>query len=211
MKTWSDLWGMEYELDYDWIKKRMLTWALNEFADRWFIGESVLDVGSGAHPVSFVLRKKKNIVTLDFGGNKVRAKSWTHNHTHVRGDVHDLLAPSVGSSVNELKRKIQTALCKLVKTASPTFDAIFLLEVLSYIDYKRIIPELATLLNVGKSLVIFNSPHRGNDIRHLYHGNWVMQNMQLLDFMKTQPFEQKACHHLEPFGRDILTLVLTKK
>ena len=22
--------GMEYELDYDWIKKRMLTWALNE-------------------------------------------------------------------------------------------------------------------------------------------------------------------------------------
>lgn len=35
--------------------------------------------------------------------------------------------------------------------------------------------------------------------------------MQLLDFMKTQPFEQKACHHLEPFGRDILTLVLTKK
>ncbi len=156
-EEWQQQWGHEY--DPKW-KQGDLVPVLESLVVEGKLGTVVVDVGSGAFPISKMidgkLRKGLKIIELDIAAPAYE----TEDSIRAKIDVENLAKKDFES------RRVLVALRQWLKnkgftTEEAVVDSAIFSDVLNYINYENVLPELLPLLKEGGRVIIFNAPRRG--------------------------------------------------
>jgi hypothetical protein len=178
---WQEHWGGGYDPVF---KLGTVEKMLEALDGRNQIGNVVLDVGSGRHPVSKALRKPgRKILEADI------ASSGGGEETFKRIAV-DAEQPS--SSFGHKKAVVKAARFlgfKDLRDLEPEqVDTAIFSDILSYVDYQTAIKNVDIYLKVGGKVIIFNWPLRGFDAKqgNIFSERGVKDNRDLTQFLKSE-------------------------
>lgn len=178
---WQEHWGSEYDPVF---KHGMVERVLKALDGSGQIGNVVLDMCSGRHPVSKVLRKPgRKILEVDIASSGGGEKTF-------KRIVADAEQPS--SNFGHKRAAVQAArflgLKDLRNLGTEHIDTAIFSDSLPYIDYQAVIRNTDIYLKVGGKVVIFNWPLRGFDAKHgnLFSDYGVKDNRDLTQFLKGQ-------------------------
>ncbi len=160
---WRREWGCGYAPDF---KYAQLSPLLESIERAGGLGKKILDAGSGSlssmnNPSAllpaFYPTEGKRVVRADLG----MPYPWRiiGGILEIRADLEDLSLESVRNRKNLIR------ICRHIgadpRLDIPTFDTLLLSDILNYVDYRRLVPELLRFLAPGGRLVICNWPDMG--------------------------------------------------
>jgi SAM-dependent methyltransferase len=180
---WQEYWGESYAPE---LKHRLLKPIFGKLEAEEKIGNLIVDVGSGASPVTQPLKAKlgRKLLCVDIASD---------NH----GSLDDLRirldAEKIGQFGTLSFRKAILRVCAFLeinpRTEAKTerADTIVFSDTLNYVDFRRVLNGFATYLKPGGRIIVLNLPYRGN--RFLFSDKGLKDNRQLYSFLEEHHFE----------------------
>ena len=173
------------------LKQRLLEPVFIRLETEEKIGSLIIDVGSGAWPVTRLLvakpgRKRVCVdIAADNGGSL--------DELRIRLD-----AEKVGQFGALSFRKAILRVCAFLEInpkkdrREERADTIVVSDTLNYVDFRKVLSGFARYLKPDGRLIVLNLPYRGN--RSLFSGKGLKDNRQLYAFLEEHHFEieQKA-------------------
>jgi hypothetical protein len=180
---WREYWGEAYGID---LKRWLLKPVFEKLEVEGKIGDLVVDVGSGARPVTQFLRHKtaRKRICVDIAADNARSAS----EQKIRLDVEKVGEPAALSF-----RKALLRVCRFLEIApggeahTKGADMMVFADLLNYVDFRRVLGGFARYLKPGGRIVIVNLPMRGN--QSLFSEQGLKDNRQLYEFLEEQRFE----------------------
>ena len=180
---WQQYWGESYGLR---LKRWMLTPVFSKLDGEDKIGSLIIDVGSGAVPVTGLLRPApaRRRICVDIASDNAGSAG----SLGVRLD-----AEKVGERRALDFRKALLRVCAFLAMDPRTeirtelSDTIVFSEILNYVDYRQVIRGFSNFLKPGGRIIVINLPFRGN--RSLFSGKGLKNNLQLYTFLEEERFE----------------------
>ena len=180
---WQEYWGESYSLQ---LKQRLLKPVFDKLETEEKIGNLIIDVGSGASPVTQLLKTKpsRKRICVDIAADNVGSL----DDLRVRLD-----AEKVGQFGTLSFRKALLRVCAFLeinpKTEAKTecADTIVFSDTLNYVDIRKVLNGFAKYLKPDGRIIILNLPHRGN--RLLFSDKSLKDNRQLYAFLEEHHFE----------------------
>jgi SAM-dependent methyltransferase len=180
---WQEYWGESYAPE---LKQRLLNPVFGKLEVEEKLGNLIIDVGSGASPVTEMLKTKpgRKRVCVDIAADVGESS----NELRIRFD-----AEKVGQSSALSFRKAILRVCAFIeinhKTDEKTerADTIVFSDILNYVDFRKVLSGFAKYLKPDGRIIILNLPHRGN--HSLFSENGLKDNRQLCAFLEENHFE----------------------
>lgn len=180
---WRQYWGQPYGLQ---LKQRLLSPVFDRLESENRIGDLIVDVGSGAVPVTQLLetRPARKRICVDLAADNVAS----FDVLRIRLD-----AEKVGQFGAFSFRRAILRVCAFLEINPRTesnveyVDMIVFSDLLNYVDFEKVLRGFATFLKPDGRIVVLNSPIRGN--RSLFSGKGLRDNRQLDAFWQAHHFE----------------------
>jgi hypothetical protein len=180
---WQEYWGESYAPE---LKQRLLepVFAKLETAEK--IGNLIIDVGSGASPVTRLLKTKpgRKRVCVDIAADN----DGSLDELRIRLD-----AEKVGQFGAPNFRKAIIRVCAFLginpKTAEKAerADTIVVSDTLNYVDFRKVLSAFANYLEPNGRIIVLNLPYRGNS--SLFSEKGLKDNRELYTFLEEHHFE----------------------
>jgi hypothetical protein len=180
---WDRNWGESYSAD---LKKRLLEPVFERLESENGIGDLVVDIGSGAQPVSKFLsaRPGRKFILIDIAAkNRIIADS-----QFLRADVESVMRP-----VSFSYRKVALRVCGFLGNDpravgnSESVTTLVFSDILNYVDFRGVIGGFAKFLRPGGRIIITNLPTRG--ICEEFSPNGLKTNEDLYAVLEEEHFE----------------------
>jgi hypothetical protein len=180
---WQEYWGETYAPE---LKHRLLKPVFDDLENQGKLGNLIVDVGSGARPVTRCLAAKpgRKWVCVDIAADNVQS-------------VHELRLRLDAEKIGQLHRlsfrKGLLRACSFLKIDLRTgediqrVDTMVISDTLNYVDFRKVLSGLASYLKPNGRIVILNLPYRGNQF--LFSDLGLKDNRQLYPVLKEQGFE----------------------
>jgi hypothetical protein len=180
---WQEYWGETYAPE---LKQRLLKPLFEELEKEGKIGNLIVDIGSGAKPVTRLLepRPERKRVFVDIAADN-------------RGSVDELKlrldVEKIGNPAQLSCRKALLRICAFLQIDVRTrveierADTMVISDTLNYVDFRTVLSGLASYLKPNGRIVILNLPYRGNST--LFSDLGLKDNRQLYPFLEGQGFE----------------------
>ena len=180
---WQEYWGESYGPE---LKQWLLKPVFDKLEAEEKIGNLIIDVGSGASPVTQLLETKpaRKRICVDIAADNVGSL----DDLRIRFD-----AEKVGQFGTLSFRKALLKVCAFLeinpKTEAKTerADTIFFSDMLNYVDFRKVLNGFANYLKPDGRIIVFNLPHRGN--WSLFSDKGLKDNSQLYAFLEEHHFE----------------------
>ncbi len=180
---WQEYWGESYGPE---LKQRLLKPVFDKLEIEENIGDLIIDVGSGAAPVTKLLKTKpaRKLICVDIAADNVESS-------------YDLRIRLDAEKVGEFKtlsfRKAILTVCGFLeinpKTEAITdrADTIVFSDTLNYVDFRKVLSSFSKYLKPDGRFIVLNLPYRGNAL--LFSDKGLKDNRQLLSFLEEHHFE----------------------
>jgi len=185
---WQQFWGEAYGLQ---LKRWLLKPVFEMLEAEGKIGCLVVDVGSGAQPVTQFLppAPARKRILVDVAADNRRFEAGQKIRLNVE-KVGDLGALSF--------RKALVRVCRFLEVRPGTdpgaqgADMMVFADLLNYVDFRKVLRGFACYLKPEGRIIIVNLPIRGN--QSLFSAEGLKDNRQLYQFLAEERFEieQKA-------------------
>ena len=180
---WRQYWGESYGPE---SKELLLKPVFGELETEEKIGNLIIDVGSGASPVTQLLKARPATkrICIDIAADNAGSL----NDLRVRLD-----AEKVGQFESLSFRKALLRVCAFLginpKTEAKTerADTIVFSDLLNYVDFRKVLAGFGKYLKPGGRIIVFNLPNRGNGL--LFSDKGLKDNRQLYAFLEEHRFE----------------------
>jgi len=180
---WQEFWGESYGLE---LKQWLLKPVFDKLEAEEKIGNLIIDVGSGASPVTQLLKPKpaRKRICVDIAADNVGSL----NDLRIRLD-----AEKVGQVGTLSFRKALIKVCAFLEINPKTeakierADTMFFADALNYVDFRKVLNGFVKYLKPDGRIIVFNLPHRGN--WSLFSANGLKDNSQLDAFLEEHHFE----------------------
>ena len=155
---WQEYWGESYGSQ---LKQRLLKPVFDKLETEEKIGNLIIDVGSGASPVTQLLKTKtaRKRICVDIAADNVESL----DDLRIRLD-----AEKVGQFGILSFRKAILRACAFLEINPKTetkigrADTIVFSDTLNYVDFRKVLNGFAKYLKPDGRIIVFNLPHRGN-------------------------------------------------
>ncbi|HEX6563622.1 MAG TPA: hypothetical protein VF020_05020, partial [Chthoniobacterales bacterium] len=185
---WQEYWGDTYAPE---LKQRLLKPLLDDLEKEGMLGSLIVDIGSGAHPVSRLLaaRPGRKRVCIDIAADNGESV----DELRLRLDAEKI------GQLNRLSfRKALLRVCVFLKIDLRTdaeiqrADTVLIADTLNYVDFRKVLSGLTNYLKPSGRIIILNLPYRGN--QSLFSDLGLKDTRQLYPFFEEQGFaiERKA-------------------
>lgn len=180
---WQEYWGETYAPK---LKQVLLKPVFGELEKEEKIGNLIIDVGSGASPVTRLLKTKpgRKRICVDVAADN-------------RGSVDELRirldAEKVGQFGALSVRRAVLKVCAFLEInleaekKPERADTIVVSDTLNYVDFRKVLTGFAKYLKPDGRIIILNLPYRGNC--SLFSDQGLKDNRQLYAFLEEQHFE----------------------
>jgi hypothetical protein len=182
---WQAFWGAPYGLD---LKRWLLKPVFERLEAEGKIGDWILDIGSGAQPVSQFIpeRAGRKRICVDVAGDNRRSG----NAQTVRLNVEKVTEPGSLSV-----RKALVRACRFLGAkpdAGLGADLMVCADLLNYVDFRKVLGGFTHYLRPGGRLIVVNLPMRGNQA--LFSEKGLKDNRDVCQYLEGEGFEieQKA-------------------
>lgn len=180
---WQEYWGESYAPE---LKRALLRPVFEKLESEGKIGNLIIDIGSGALPVSHLLESKpdRKWVCVDIAADNRESS----DELRLRLDAEKAGQPATLSF-----RKALLRVCAFLEIDPKTLgkteraDTIVISDTLNYVDFRKVLSSFAKYLRPGGRLIVLNLPHRGN--LFLFSDNGLKDNRQLYSFLGEHDFE----------------------
>jgi hypothetical protein len=180
---WQQYWGESYGPE---LKRWLLNPVFGKLETEEKIGNLIVDVGSGASPVTQLVKTKpgRKRVCVDIAADNGRSL----DELRIRLD-----AEKVGQFRTLSFRKALLRVCAFLqinpKTEAKTerADTLVFSDMLNYVDFRKVLNGFAEYLKPGGRIIVFNLPNRGNGL--LFSDKGLKDNRQLYAFLEEHHFE----------------------
>lgn len=179
-EIWELTWGREYS---PVIKNKVIYSALEALDDADKIGDVVVDVGSGADPMSgHLLNRPRKIIELDLvGGENV-----FQNTLKLELDINKI-SENCAETRRALSMAGQFLGVESVQGVHPKLvDTMIFSQILNYVDFKSVLTELFKYLKSKGRVIVFNAPLTGFSSQFSQQG--LVNNSELYKFLDEQGF-----------------------
>jgi SAM-dependent methyltransferase len=208
---WQEYWGETYAPE---LKRALLEPIFEKLESEDKIGNLIVDIGSGASPVTRLLASKpgrKRIgvdIAADNGG--------TPDELRVRFDAEKVVQAGVFSFHKALLK-----ICAFLEIDPKgvekveLVDTVVVSDTLNYVDFRKVLGGVAKYLKPGGRLIVLNLPYRGN--RLLFSGQGLKDNRRLYSFLEERHFEiqykdfPKRPRNVKDESEELLVLVARKR
>jgi SAM-dependent methyltransferase len=182
-EPWQELWGEAYSPE---LKRRILVPVLDRLEAENAIGNLVVDIGSGAAPVSQFLAgiPRRKFIHIDIAARNERSS----HHQYLRLDADKIAHPDAMSH-----RKALGRICDFLgldarrETRDERVSTMLFSDILNYVDYRKVIRGCVRFLRPGGRIIVVNLPTRG--IREQFSERGLKANDALYPFLKELSFE----------------------
>jgi SAM-dependent methyltransferase len=180
---WQQYWGESYGPE---LKQWMLAPVFDRLEAEGKIGDLIIDVGSGALPVTGILKPTpaRKRICVDIASDNVASG----DTLGVRLD-----AEKAGQLEDLSFRKVLLRACAFLEINPRTeiqtelADTMVFSEVLNYVDFRKVLQGFSNFLKPGGRMIVINLPFRGN--RSLFSERGLKDNRQLYAFLEELDFE----------------------
>jgi SAM-dependent methyltransferase len=180
---WQEYWGESYAPE---LKQRLLNPVFGKLEAEEKLGNLIIDVGSGASPVTQILKTKpgRKRVCVDIAADAGESS----NELRIRLD-----AEKVGQSSALSFRRAILRVCAFLEInpkideKTERADTIVFSDILNYVDFRKVLSGFANYLKPDGRMIVLNLPHRGN--RSLFSENGLKDNLKLCAFLEENHFE----------------------
>jgi hypothetical protein len=180
---WQEYWGETYAPE---LKQRLLKPLLDDLDRGGKIGDLIVDIGSGAYPVTRLLaaRPGRKRVCVDIAADNGESVG----ELRLRLD-----AEKIGQLDRLSFRKALLRACSFLKidlrkdAETQRADAMVISDTLNYVDFREVLSGLASYLKPNGRVIIFNLPYRGN--QSLFSELGLKDNRHLYPVLEEQGFE----------------------
>lgn len=180
---WQQCWGESYGPE---LKQRLLKPVFDKLESEDKIGNLIVDVGSGALPVTQLLETKpaRKRICVDIAADNVASL----DVLRIRLD-----AEKVGQFGTLSFRKAMLRVCaflgiNLKAAANPECaDTMVFSDILNYVDFRKVLHGFANYLKPDGRIIVINLPFRGNHA--LFSEKGLRDNRQLYAFLEEHHFE----------------------
>lgn len=196
-KEWSRL---SHTTDYNFnaYKQALFLPLVKQMEAEGKLGRVILDAGAGrsaieaSEPQLLYPIEGKKVVRIDAGFPFPFRK--LGGVLEVRADLNNLKPDSLAQKAKfaRIARHLGIA-PNAGKAERQVVDSLFLVDVLNYFDFRKLIGGLSQYLKPGGRLVVHNMPGRGVDT--LFHPNGLKRNSQLRDALAENNF---SVEHVTP-------------
>ncbi len=174
---WQEYWGESYAPE---LKQRLLepVFAKLETAEK--IGNLIIDVGSGATPVTRLLKTKpgRKRVCVDVAADN----DGSLDELRIRLD-----AEKVGQFGAPSFRKAIIRVCAFLGINPKTAEKAERADTLNYVDFRKVLSAFAKYLKPDGRIIVLNLPYRGNS--SLFSEKGLKDNRELYTFLEEHHFE----------------------
>jgi hypothetical protein len=180
---WQPFWGEAYGLE---LKQWLLKPVFDELENAGKAGDLIVDIGSGARPVTRFLKAKpgRKRICVDMAADN----RGSGEEQKIRLDVE-----KVGDLGALSFRKAMLRVCRFLEIApggegnARGADMMVFSDLLNYVDFRKVLGGFGHYLQPGGRMVIVNLPIRGN--RSLFSEKGLKDNRELYAFLEEQRFE----------------------
>jgi len=181
-RTWQQCWGESYGPE---LKRWTLQPVFDELDEQGKIGELIVDIGSGATPVTRLLRTEGGRrILVDIASDNGRSG----DEQRIRLDVETVANPATLSF-----RKALVRVCRFLQIDPKSqadagrANTIVISDLLNYVDFSSVLRGFANFLKPGGRFIISNLPMRGNEA--LFCEKGLKNNHDLYRFLEEERFE----------------------
>ena len=180
---WQEFWGETYAPE---LKRNLLKPVFDELEEAGKIGNLIIDIGSGARPVTRLLETSpgRKRVYVDIAADR-------------RESVDELKLRLDAEKIGQLGRlSSQKALLRVcaflgidprMGAEIQQADTIVISDMLNYVDFRKVLAGCANYLKSNGRIIILNLPYRGN--HSLFSDLGLKDNRQLNAFLEEHDFE----------------------
>jgi hypothetical protein len=180
---WQEYWGDTYAPE---LKQRLLKPLLDDLEKQGKIGDLIVDIGSGAHPVTRLLatRPGRKRICLDIAADNGQSV----DELRLRLD-----AENIGQLDRLSFRKALLRVGSFLKidlrntTDVQRTDTMLISDTLNYVDFRKVLSGLAGYLRPNGRIIILNLPYRGNE--SLFSNLGLKDNRQLYPVLEEHGFQ----------------------
>jgi hypothetical protein len=180
---WQEYWGGTYAPE---LKQRLLKPLLDDFEKEEKVGNLIVDIGSGAHPVTRLLaaRPGRKRVCVDIAADNGESV----DELRLRLD-----AEKIGQLDRLSFRKALLRVCVFLKidlrtdTEIQRVDTMVISDTLNYVDFRKVLSGLASYLKPNGRIIVLNLPYRGN--QSLFSDRGLKDNRELYPALEELGFE----------------------
>jgi hypothetical protein len=180
---WQEYWGETYAPE---LKQRLLKPVLDDLENEGKLGNLIVDIGSGAHPVARLLatRPGRKRICVDIAADNGESV----DELRLRLD-----AEKIGQLDRLSFRKALLRVCVFLKldlrtgTEIQRADTMLISDTLNYVDFRKVLSGLASYLKPNGRIIILNLPYRGN--QSLFSDLGLKDNRQLYPVLEEHGFE----------------------
>ena len=183
INPWQEFWGETYGPE---LKHYLLGPVFERLEAEDKIGDLIVDVGSGAVPVTQLLKPRANRkrICVDIAADGTR----TNDSLRIRFDAEKVNQPELLSCRKALARICVFLGIDLRKESDvERADTVLFSDILNYLDFKRVISGFGRFVKPGGRLIVFNLPYRGN--RSLFSDRGLKDNRDLYRMLGGNRFE----------------------
>lgn len=193
IEDWKNSYGNEYS-DEEKIKYMLPIFNRLEIENK--IGKIIIDVGSGARPISRNINGAHKIISIDLGGDEF----FNEERCHLNLDLKKL-----NQKLYSIKKSI-IKICKnfdinLNDEKNTQVDTVIFSEILNYVDYEKVLLEANNYLKNNGRFIIINNVDRG--YQRLFSKDKIKSNSVLKSFLNKNGFsiEEENFPWGETYGR----------
>jgi hypothetical protein len=180
---WQEYWGDTYAPE---LKQRLLKPVLDDLEKEGKVGNLIVDIGSGAHPVSRSLaaRPGRKRVCIDIAADNGESI----DELRLRLDAEKIGQLNRLSFCKALLRVCVFLKIDLRKDAEiQRADTVLIADTLNYVDFRKVLSGLTSYLKPHGRIIILNLPYRGN--QSLFSDLGLKDNRQLYPVLEEEGFE----------------------
>jgi hypothetical protein len=179
---WQEYWGETYAPE---LKQRLLKPVFDQLDREGKIGNLIIDIGSGARPVSRLLEEKpgRKRICVDIAAENGESA----DELKLRLDAEKVQGFALLSSRKALLRVDAFLGINPRKDQIERADTIVISDTLNYVDFQTVLSGFAKFLKPNGRIIILNLPYRGN--HSLFSERGLKDNYQLYAFLEEQHFE----------------------
>jgi len=180
---WQEYWGETYAPE---LKQRLLKPLFDELDSQGKIGDLIIDIGSGARPVSRLLKAKpgRKRICIDIAADNGESA----DELKLRLDAEKVQESAQLSSRKALLRVgAFLGINPRKDQETERADTIVISDTLNYVDFQTVLNGFAKFLKPNGRIIILNLPYRGN--HSLFSERGLKDNYQLYSFLEEQHFE----------------------
>jgi hypothetical protein len=180
---WQRYWGDSYSPD---LKRWLLKPLFEDLEKNGKIGNLIVDIGSGAMPVTWLLPRKpaRKRILIDIAADNTQSP----DEQKIRLNVEKVIHPGTLGF-----RKALCRACKFLKLDAKAgantarADTIIFSDILNYVDFREVLRGFSNYVKPGGRIIVTNLPMRGNQV--LFSDKGLKDNHHLCQFFEEHHFE----------------------